>query len=77
MAEQAAAVRTGDTVTMRENPKSRQLAARHMDLTQIVPVPDWLTCNREGLTGQVSRIPSRDEIQPVVNEQLIVELYSK
>lgn len=70
-------VRAGDTVTMRENPKSRQLAARHMELTQIVPVPDWLTCNREGLTGQVSRIPSRDEIQPVVNEQLIVELYSR
>lgn len=70
-------VRAGDTVTMRENPKSRQLAARHMELTQIVPVPDWLTCNREGLTGQVSRIPSREEIQPVVNEQLIVELYSR
>lgn len=70
-------VRAGDTVTMRESPKSRQLAARHMELTQIVPVPDWLTCNREGLTGQVSRIPSRDEIQPVVNEQLIVELYSR
>lgn len=70
-------VRAGDTVTMRENPKSRQLATRHMELTQIVPVPDWLTCNREGLTGQVSRIPSRDEIQPVVNEQLIVELYSR
>lgn len=70
-------VRAGDTVTMRENPKSRQLAARHMELTQIAPVPDWLTCNREGLTGQVSRIPSRDEIQPVVNEQLIVELYSR
>ena len=70
-------VRAGDTVTVRENPKSRQLATRNLDLTQIVPVPDWLTVNRDTLSGQVARIPSREEIAPIVNEQLIVELYSR
>jgi small subunit ribosomal protein S4 len=70
-------VRAGDTVTVRERPKSRQLATRNLELTQIVPVPDWLTVNREGLSGQVARIPSREEIAPIVNEQLIVELYSR
>ena len=70
-------VKIGDKVTVSERPKSRQLATRNLDLTQIVPVPDWLTVNRESLSGQVARIPSREEIAPIVNEQLIVELYSR
>lgn len=70
-------VKSGDTVTLSEKPKSRQLASRHMQLTQIVPVPDWLTVNRDTFSGQVARVPSREEIAPVVNEQLIVELYSR
>jgi len=40
-------------------------------------VPDWLTVDRDGLSGKVTRIPTREEIQPIVNEQLIVELYSR
>ncbi len=70
-------VKTGDVVSVRERPKSKQLATRNLELTQIVPVPDWLTVNREGLSGSVARIPSREEIAPIVNEQLIVELYSR
>jgi small subunit ribosomal protein S4 len=70
-------VKTGDVISVREKPNSRQLATRNLDLTQITPVPDWLTVNREALSGQVARIPSREEIAPIVNEQLIVELYSR
>ena len=70
-------VKAGDTVTVREKPKSKQLATRNLELTQIVPVPDWLTINREAMSGTVARIPSREEIAPIVNEQLIVELYSR
>ena len=56
---------------------ARQLVLRNLDLTQIVPVPDWLTVDRDGLSGKVARIPSREEMQPIVNEQLVVELYSR
>jgi small subunit ribosomal protein S4 len=70
-------VKVGDVVDVREKPNSRQLATRNLDLTQIIPVPDWLTINRENLSGSVARIPSREEIAPIVNEQLIVELYSR
>ena len=70
-------VKPGDAITVRDNPKSRQLATRNLDLTQISPVPDWLTVNREALSGAVARVPSREEIAPIVNEQLIVELYSR
>jgi small subunit ribosomal protein S4 len=67
-------VKAGDEITIK--PKSRQLVLRNLDLTQIVPVPDGLTVDRDGFSGKVARIPSREEIQAIVNEQLIVELYS-
>src|SRR3954453_6030090 len=70
-------VKAGDEVTIKDVPKSRQLALRNLDLTQITPVPDWLVANRDAFSGKVTRIPSRDEMQPMVNEQLIVELFSR
>src|SRR5215210_5829212 len=70
-------LKAGDEVSFKERPKSRQLALRNLELTQIVPVPDWLTVDRDGLKGKVAHIPSREEMQPMVNEQLIVELYSR
>jgi small subunit ribosomal protein S4 len=70
-------VRPNDTVTIKETPKSRSLAARNLELTQITQVPDWLALDKDHFTGKVNRIPSRDEIAPIVNEQLIVELYSR
>ncbi|MHA3770290.1 30S ribosomal protein S4 [Verrucomicrobiota bacterium sgz303538] len=70
-------VRPGDTVSIKDKPSSRTLAARNLELTQITPVPDWLTLDKDAFSGKVARIPTRDEIQPIVNEQLIVELYSR
>jgi small subunit ribosomal protein S4 len=67
----------GDVVSVRENQNSRRLATKNMELTNITPVPDWLTANKEQFSGNVARIPTREEIAPIVNEQLIVELYSK
>ena len=70
-------VKPGDEVTVKDHPKSRSLATRNLELTQITPVPDWLVLDRDQFTGKVSRTPSREEIAPIVNEQLIVELYSR
>ena len=70
-------VKPGDTITVKDKPGSRRLAAKYLELTQISPVPDWLTLNKEQFSGQVARIPTREEIAPIVNEQLIVELYSR
>ena len=69
--------KAGDVVTVKDKPGSRRLAAKHVELTQITPIPEWLTVDKENFTGTVSRIQTRDEIQPIVNEQLIVELYSR
>jgi small subunit ribosomal protein S4 len=70
-------VRPGDVVAVKDRPASRSLAARFLELTQIAPVPDWLVLDKEQFSGTVSRIPTREEIAPIVNEQLIVELYSR
>ena len=70
-------LRPGDEITIKDKPGSRRLATRNLELTQIAPVPEWLTVDKEGFSGKVARIPTRDEIAPIVNEQLIVELYSR
>jgi len=70
-------VKPGDKVTVKDHPRSRGMAARGLELTQISPVPDWLAVDKENFSGSVKRIPSREEIAPIVNEQLIVELYSR
>lgn len=70
-------LRPGDEVIIKDKPGSRRLAARNIELTQIAPIPDWLVVDKEAFSGKVARIPSRDEIAPIVNEQLIVELYSR
>lgn len=70
-------VKAGDVITVKDKPGSRRLAAKYLELTQIAPVPDWLMLNKDQFSGQVARIPTRDEIAPIVNEQLIVELYSR
>jgi small subunit ribosomal protein S4 len=41
------------------------------------PAPAWLSIDRQNLSGKVLSLPKRDEINLPVNEQLIVELYSK
>lgn len=70
-------LKPGDRVEIKDNPRSKSLALRGLELTQIVPVPDWLTVDKDKLTGTVVRIPSREEINVPVNEQLVVELYSR
>ncbi len=69
--------RPGDIISVREKENSRRLATKNMELTSVQPTPDWLSVNKDQFTGTMARIPTRDEIAPIVNEQLIVELYSK
>jgi small subunit ribosomal protein S4 len=70
-------LRSGDVIAVKDRPASRRLATRNLELTQIQPVPDWLVVDKDQFQGKVTRIPSREEIAPIVNEQLVVELYSR
>lgn len=70
-------VKPGDKITIRENARSQQLGMRLLDQSQTRPVPDWLIVDRDKQEGSVTRVPTREEIDPIVNEQLVVELYSR
>ena len=70
-------VKPGDVIEVRETPATRQLATKSLESAQVRPVPSWINFTRDAFKGQVVRIPTRDEIQPIVNEQLIVEFYSR
>ena len=70
-------VKAGDVIAIKDKPGSRRLVARNLELTQIQPVPDWLVADKDQFQGKIMRIPSREEIAPIVNEQLVVELYSR
>lgn len=70
-------LRPGDEIAIRTSEKSKRLAQRGLEATQIATTPDWLVVDKDGLSGKVVRIPSREEINPIVNEQLVVELYSR
>jgi small subunit ribosomal protein S4 len=68
---------SGDTVEIKANNNSRQIATRALEENRARVVPGWLTRNDEALTAVVNRLPTRDEMDPSVNEQLIVEFYSR
>jgi small subunit ribosomal protein S4 len=71
------ALKLNDVVELGQANRSRQMAAKNLEGAGNRSVPDWLSLNKDGLRGVVMRIPSRDEIQPIANEQAVVEFYSR
>ncbi|MDR0392792.1 MAG: 30S ribosomal protein S4 [Puniceicoccales bacterium] len=67
----------GDTVAMSEKISSRQLATRNLEDTHYRNCPAWLSVQSDAFNGVVNRYPTREEILPEINEQLIVEYYSR
>jgi small subunit ribosomal protein S4 len=70
-------VKVGDVVEIREKSKKLEILANGQNFAAGMAQPTWLQIDREALTGKIIALPKREEIQLPVNEQLIVELYSK
>ena len=68
-------VRPNDLVNLRPNSSAEAVIRDATDLTS--SVASWLLADHDNLTGKVLRLPERVEIDTPVQEQLIVELYSK
>jgi small subunit ribosomal protein S4 len=71
------ALKVNDVVEVKDSNVSRQLATKNLELSTSRVVPDWLSLSKDAFKGTVMRIPSRDEIQPIANEQAVVEFYSR
>ncbi len=66
----------GDEIAVREN--SKKLEIIHSSLRKVKDdTYNWLSVDKANLKGTLMQIPDREEVQLNVNEQLIVELYSK
>lgn len=64
-------------IQVKSRTRSKEMVQRNLEQTESRPVPAWLECDRKAGHGKMLRLPTRDEIAPLVNEQLVVELYSK
>jgi len=71
-------VKPGQEVAVRETSKNNPTILGARDATAHAPSPSWMDVDRDNLKGRITGLPKRDElVQIPINEQLIVELYSK
>jgi small subunit ribosomal protein S4 len=71
------AVRQGDTVAVRTTSSQNPTIQHAMEEVKGRGIPEWLLFDPTALSARVSQLPTREQINLPVQEQLIVELYSK
>jgi small subunit ribosomal protein S4 len=67
----------GDVISVREGSRKRTFFTDLAAVAEERTIPDWLTRDLKNLNGTVTRLPERSEIDGNLNEQLIVEYYSR
>lgn len=70
-------VSVNEEITVRENSRKLVVIEGAQEFTSHQPAVSWLEVDRENFKGRVAALPKRENINLPVNEQLIVELYSK
>jgi len=64
-------------IQIKDHASSKSIAQKNIEGSTSRVVPDWIRLDREALSAALLRIPSRDEINPIANEQAVVEFYSR
>ena len=70
-------VNVGEEIAIRDGSRKLAILEQAKEVASHQPAPTWLEIDRDNHKGRVLSLPKREEIQLPVNEQLIVELYSK
>ena len=70
-------VRPGDIVQVREKSRKQLRIQCALNVAQQVGLPEWVEVNDKEFRGLFKSAPGRDEVLPDINENLVVELYSK
>jgi len=70
-------LKVGDEIVIKPKEKAKELFKGILKVTEERTVLSWLTADTAHLKGKVNSLPERDDVQFPINEQLIVELYSK
>ena len=70
-------VKPGDVITVRQSSRKVPAILHALEEVKGRGVPEWLQFDAEGMSAKVGSVPTREQINLPVQEQLIVELYSK
>ena len=70
-------VKGGDVIAVCDKSKSSEKIKAVVEANSARPVPQWMDVNRDAMEAKVIALPQRDQIEAPVEEQLIVEFYSK
>ena len=70
-------LKAGDVVTLCEKSRGSDKFKAIIEANSSKPVPEWITVNREQYSAQIVNLPTREQIEAPVEEQLIVEFYSR
>ena len=70
-------VAADDVVSVREKSRKQARIVESIALAEQIGFPDWVDVNQSKLEGVFKAVPERSDLPPDINEQLVVELYSK
>ena len=70
-------VESGDSIEVRKKSKKQNRIINAMSVAAQLGFPEWITVNSTKFSGSFNRIPERDELASDIDENLVVELYSK
>jgi len=70
-------VRAGDVITVREKARKQLRIQSALNVAQQVGFPEWVEVDDKQMRGVFKTVPARDDVLPDINENLVVELYSK
>ena len=77
IAEALLGKKVGDVVEVRDRPRSRDAATHALEAATPAQATTWISVDPKAFRGEILSVPTREEIAPVVDEQAIVELYSR
>jgi small subunit ribosomal protein S4 len=70
-------VRPNDVITVREKAKKQTRIADSVNLAKAKGIADWISLDESKMEATFKNVPERTDLPPDINEQLVVELYSK
>ena len=73
----SAQITAGDSVSIREKSKKQLRIQSALEIAGQIGLPDWVDVDPKKMTGVMKSLPGREDILPDINENLVVELYSK
>ena len=73
----SAQLKAGDSISIREKSRKQLRIQNAMEIASQVGLPEWVDVDAKKMTGILKSLPDRQDILPDINENLVVELYSK